>query len=87
MNGPWHLELLEIEMKVLWHQDDHGRLHGPEELVLAVATEGITAAVAHTVPDDLASHLLDLVTQNTPSSPDRPPHVLKECRVRLLLRE
>ncbi|WP_052423414.1 GNAT family N-acetyltransferase [Nonomuraea candida] len=77
------LELLEIEMRVLWPHDDHGRLQGPEELVLAVAPEGITAAVAGTVPDDLAGHLLDLVEQAAPSSPDRPPQVLKECRTLL----
>ncbi|MFI0424454.1 GNAT family N-acetyltransferase [Spongiactinospora sp. 9N601] len=81
--GRSDLELLEVEMGVLWQRDHRGRLHGAEELVLAVADDGVTAAVARTVPDDLAGDLLDRVARSTPSPPGRPPNVLKECQALL----
>lgn len=78
------LELLQIEITVLWEVDDQGRLRGPDELVLAAATNGITAAVAHSVPGDLAAALLDTVGRATlPPATAQPPAAIQECRALL----
>ncbi|MGN9839678.1 GNAT family N-acetyltransferase [Nonomuraea sp. H19] len=72
--------LLRIEIGVIWRIDDHGRLPGPEDLVIGVAADGMTAAVGGGVPGELATRLLGLVARGTPSPPGRPPAVLGECQ-------
>ncbi|MBE1592505.1 GNAT family N-acetyltransferase [Nonomuraea angiospora] len=72
-------DLLRIELGVVWRLDGRGRLPGPEELVIGVAADGLTAAVRADVPDPVATELLDLVSQGVPSSPGHPPDVLARC--------
>ncbi|GAA2211090.1 GNAT family N-acetyltransferase [Nonomuraea monospora] len=83
------IDLLRIELGVVWRLDERGRLPGPEDMVIAVASDGITAAVASAVPDDLATRLLALVTPPPPlalvAPPpplalSTPPDVLGACR-------
>ncbi|SDJ15598.1 GNAT family N-acetyltransferase [Nonomuraea jiangxiensis] len=74
------VDLLRIETGVIWRLDDRGRLPGPEELVVGVAADGLTAAVGASVPGPLAARLLDLVAGAAPSPPGTPPAVLARCR-------
>ncbi|WP_220448723.1 GNAT family N-acetyltransferase [Nonomuraea mesophila] len=77
------VDLLTTEIGVIWRLDGHGRLPGPEDLVMGVAADGMTAAVAHDVPGALAARLLDLVARGVPSPPGQPPEVLEQCRALL----
>ncbi|MEO3871397.1 GNAT family N-acetyltransferase [Nonomuraea sp. B12E4] len=77
------VDLLGIEIGVIWRLDDRDRLPGPEEMVVGVAADGMTAAVGAGVPGPLAARLLDLVAGATPSAPGRPPEVLAQCRALL----
>ncbi|MEV0820137.1 GNAT family N-acetyltransferase [Nonomuraea rubra] len=79
------IDLLRIELGVIWRLDERGRLPGPEDMVIGVAAGGLTAAVARDVPDDLAERLLSLITPATPAPPDlaTPPSVLAACRALL----
>ncbi|MEV1177776.1 hypothetical protein, partial [Nonomuraea sp. NPDC049784] len=77
------VDLLRVELGVIWRLDERGRLPGPEDLVIGVAADGMTAAVSGRVPDALAARLLDLVSQGVPSPPGRPPDVLERCRALL----
>ncbi|MFD0478136.1 hypothetical protein ACFQ0B_65645 [Nonomuraea thailandensis] len=67
------IDLLRIELGVIWRLDGRGRLPGPEDMVIGVAAGGLTAAVAAGVPDDLASRLL------SSSPPTPPPHRPSAC--------
>ncbi|MEV0379675.1 GNAT family N-acetyltransferase [Nonomuraea sp. NPDC050643] len=70
------VDLLRIELGVIWRLDERGRLPGPEDVVIGVAADGMTAAVSRDVPGPLADRLLDLVTQSAaPAAPpaNRPP--------------
>jgi RimJ/RimL family protein N-acetyltransferase len=71
--------LLRVELGVIWRLDGRGRLPGPEELVIGVAADGMTAAVRADVPGSVATRLLDLVSQGVPSPPGQPPDVLARC--------
>ncbi|WP_431909741.1 GNAT family N-acetyltransferase [Nonomuraea jabiensis] len=73
------VDLLRVEIGVIWRLDGRGRLPGPEELVIGVAADGMTAAVRADVPDPVATELLDLVSQAVPSPPGHPPDVLARC--------
>ncbi|MGP3930895.1 GNAT family N-acetyltransferase [Nonomuraea sp. KM88] len=77
------VDLLAIEIGVIWRLDDRGRLPGPEDLVVGVAADDMTAAVGPDVPGALAARLLDLVARGLPSSPGQPPEVLERCRALL----
>jgi Acetyltransferase (GNAT) domain len=77
---PRDVDLLRIELGVIWHLDSRGRLPGPEDLVIGVASDGLTAAVSSRLPDHLADRLIHLATSATPSPPGTPPDVLAECR-------
>ncbi|MFB4264504.1 GNAT family N-acetyltransferase [Nonomuraea sp. GTA35] len=79
------VDLLQIELGVIWRLDERGRLPGPEDMVIGVAAGGMTAAVASGVPDELAERLLSLVTASTPTPPNlgTPPDVLAACRALL----
>ncbi|MET7335289.1 GNAT family N-acetyltransferase [Nonomuraea sp. NPDC005650] len=72
-------DLLAVELGVIWRLDARGRLPGPEEVVIGVAADGLTAAVSADVPDPLAARLLDLVSQGAPPPPGEPPDVLARC--------
>ncbi|MGR6921768.1 GNAT family N-acetyltransferase [[Actinomadura] parvosata] len=76
------VDLLRIELGVIWRLDQRGRLPGPETMVIGVASDGLTAAVAGHVPDDLATHLLSRIPPVTPEPPPPgvPPGVLADCR-------
>ncbi|TYB61012.1 GNAT family N-acetyltransferase [Nonomuraea sp. PA05] len=74
------IDLLRIELGVVWRLDERGRLPGPEDMVIAVASDGITAAVSSAVPDELATRLLSLVTPPSPPALSTPPDVLGACR-------
>ncbi|GAA2845238.1 hypothetical protein GCM10020220_038230 [Nonomuraea rubra] len=67
------IDLLRIELGVIWRLDERGRLPGPEDMVIGVAAGGLTAAVARDVPDDLAERLLSLITPATPAHRTSPP--------------
>ncbi|MFF4614296.1 GNAT family N-acetyltransferase [Nonomuraea jabiensis] len=73
------VDLLRVEIGVIWRLDGRGRLPGPEELVIGVAADGMTAAVRADVPDPVATELLDLVSQGVPSHPGHPPDILARC--------
>ncbi|NUR82851.1 MAG: GNAT family N-acetyltransferase [Nonomuraea sp.] len=60
------VDLLRIELSVLWGFDGEGRVTGPDDLVLGVAADGVTAAVSPAVPDGLAAALLDRAGGNDP---------------------
>ncbi|MEQ4716513.1 GNAT family N-acetyltransferase [Nonomuraea sp. B19D2] len=77
------VELLRVELGVIWRLDERGRLPGPEDVVIGVAADGMTAAVSGRVPDALAARLLDLVSRGVPSPPGHPPDVLARCRALL----
>lgn len=78
------LDLLRIEMAVLWDTDDRRRLRGPHEFVVAAAPNGITAAVALGLPDDVGDQLLDVVHRSTPPpTPAQPPAAMQEARALL----
>lgn len=72
-------DLLRIELGVIWRLDERGRLPGPEDMVIGVAADGLTAAVAGHVPDALAERLLGAVA----SGDGRFPEVLAACRAML----
>ncbi|NJP90794.1 GNAT family N-acetyltransferase [Nonomuraea sp. FMUSA5-5] len=74
------VDLLRIELGVIWRLDDRGRLPGPETMVIGAASDGLTAAVAGHVPDDLATRLLSLITGAALPPPGVPPGVLADCR-------
>ncbi|MEV0229196.1 GNAT family N-acetyltransferase [Nonomuraea sp. NPDC050786] len=74
------VELLRVELGVIWRLDARGRLPGPEDLVIGVAADGMTAAVSGRLPGPLAARLLDLVAKGVPSPPGHPPDVLARCR-------
>ncbi|UBU16551.1 GNAT family N-acetyltransferase [Nonomuraea gerenzanensis] len=89
------IDLVRIELGVIWRLDERGRLPGPEDLVIGVAADGLTAAVASGVPDDLAARLLALFASSHPDTSTRlstppslgiprdlgtPPDVLATCR-------
>lgn len=67
-------------MGVIWRLDARGRLPGPEDVVIGVASDGMTAAVSSGVADALAGRLLDIVGQSVPSPSGTPPDVLEDCR-------
>ncbi|MFI7135393.1 GNAT family N-acetyltransferase [Nonomuraea sp. NPDC050153] len=71
--------LLAVELGVIWRLDSRGRLPGPEEVVIGVAADGMTAAVCADVPDPLAARLLDLVSRSAPPPPGEPPDALARC--------
>lgn len=52
------LELLRIEMGVLWNLDARGRIREPIELAIGIAADGVIAAVGQHVPDGVAANLL-----------------------------
>ncbi|MFG1701639.1 GNAT family N-acetyltransferase [Nonomuraea sp. M3C6] len=45
------VDLLRIEIGVIWTLDDHGRLPGPEDVVIGVAADGMIGAVGRNVPE------------------------------------
>ncbi|WP_223167322.1 GNAT family N-acetyltransferase [Nonomuraea sp. SYSU D8015] len=67
------VDLLRAELGVIWRLDERGRLPGPEDMVIGVAADGMTAAVSRHVPDPLAARLLDVVTRPAPPPSLRPP--------------
>ncbi|MEV4113837.1 GNAT family N-acetyltransferase [Nonomuraea sp. NPDC049695] len=73
--GTRDVDLLRAELGVIWRLDERGRLPGPESLVIGVAADGMTAAVAGGVPGETAARLLSLI-----SGPGAPPDVLDDCR-------
>ncbi|MFC5826580.1 GNAT family N-acetyltransferase [Nonomuraea insulae] len=77
------VDLLRIELGVIWRLDERGRLPGPEDMVFGVAADGIVAAVSAGVPDPLADRLLDLAARGKPSPFGTPPDVLEDCRALL----
>lgn len=77
------VDLLRIELGVIWRLDGRGRLPGPEDMVFGVAADGIVAAVSAGVPGPLAARLLDLADQGKPSPFGTPPDVLEDCRALL----
>lgn len=56
---------------------------GAEELVLAVAADGIAAAVGDSMSDSLAGQVPDLAGQSTPPIAGESPTVLERCRALL----
>ena len=80
---PRDIDLLQVELGVIWRLDDRGRLPGPEDVVIGVAADGLIAAVADSVSDTLARRLLDLTAEGTPSPFGTPPDVLEGCRALL----
>lgn len=69
-DNPSDADLLRIELGVIWQLDEQGRLPGPESMVIAVAADGLTAAVYRELPTPLAQALLALATTPTPQPPD-----------------
>lgn len=69
-DNPSDADLLRIELGVIWQLDEQGRLPGPESMVIAVAADGLTAAVSRQLPAPLAQALLTLATTPTPQPPD-----------------
>ena len=71
------LELLEIEMDLLW-----GSKAGPE-LVLARTRNGVRARIAERVPSEVARALGAEIDDNVSQSEDlaAPPPQLERCRV------
>lgn len=51
------VDLLRVEMGVIWRLDERGRLPGPEDMVIGVAADGLTATVSSRVSDPLAAQL------------------------------
>ncbi|SEG85348.1 Acetyltransferase (GNAT) domain-containing protein [Nonomuraea solani] len=82
---PRDIDLIGVELGVIWRLDERGRLPGPEDVVIGVAADGMIAAVSRDVPAPLADRLLDLIARATPAAPpgDRPPAVLERCRALL----
>lgn len=75
------LDLLRIETGVLWDLDARRRVRGPVELAVAVATDGITAAVGQWVSGDVATRVMDLAAGGVPSSrPGEAPSFVNACR-------
>ena len=54
------LDLLLIELGVLWQLDSRRRISGPPELVVAAAADGLAAVVSHDIPDSVVESLLEL---------------------------
>jgi len=74
------LDLLRIELGVVWQLDSRRRISGPPELVVAAAADGLAAVVSHDIPDSVVESLLELIGQAIPSDPTRPPAVIYRCR-------
>ena len=74
------LELLRIEIDLLWTPDERGRSIG-RDLIIASSAAGLAAVIGSAVPDDLANAVMDAVTAATPPTAlDVPPAVLNPCR-------
>lgn len=74
------VEVIGIELGVIWRLDERGRLPGPERMVIGAAADGMVAAVAHDVPGETAAQVLALVARSVPPPPGGPPAVLDDCR-------
>jgi RimJ/RimL family protein N-acetyltransferase len=79
-HGAADLELLRIEIELLWPPDDRGRIAGTE-LVIASSLAGCAAAIGTAVPDDLAAELAAAVAGAAPPADlSAPPPLLDHCR-------
>lgn len=72
------LDLLRVEVDLLWHIDDRGRIGGPRRLVVAVADDGVQVFVGAEVPERVAERLVSLVRPARRS--DEQPYGLSECQ-------
>ncbi|HEX3813063.1 MAG TPA: GNAT family N-acetyltransferase [Mycobacteriales bacterium] len=74
------LDLLRIEMGVLWGLDAQHRVGGPVELAVGVAPAGIIAAVGQRISDDVTNRVLELVADGVPPRPGAIPSFVDSCR-------
>ena len=78
------VDLLAMELNVLWDRDTRGRLRQAHHLVLGAAADGRVLALGEDVPDDLAGELSAAVERlSEVAGPGQSPEVLAYCRDRV----
>ena len=75
------VDLLRIEMGILWGEDFYGRLRRRPHVVILATSAGSEAHVGEGPSPDLSQRLREIISSESPGlDPSRPPAGLDRCR-------